>query len=233
MPMTPKQSPRFAVIATSITGPSTRITSLAGRPTGASGASSMIPVWSSPSISSRAEQSMPALSTPRILARFRTWPVPGMTTPGAANTPFMPRWTFGAPQTTSATSLPVSTRQRLRRSALGCGRTSVTRATLNGDRSAPRVSIPSTSRPSMVSRATICSRVASVSRCSFSQGSVNFIATGRHAWSGRRAPRSRSGAASGDRPRRRSEDRGCRTSASRRGRCPCRRRTPARSRGRR
>ena len=43
MPSTPKQSLRFGVTATSITGPSTLIASLAGRPTGASAASSMIP----------------------------------------------------------------------------------------------------------------------------------------------------------------------------------------------
>ena len=43
MPSTPKQSLRFGVTATSITGPSILIASLAGRPTRASPASSMIP----------------------------------------------------------------------------------------------------------------------------------------------------------------------------------------------
>ena len=155
IPSTPKQSPRFGVTATSITGPSTEITSLAGRPTGAPGASSMIPSWSSPSSNSLAEHSMPLLSTPRMRARLSAWPVAGMTTPGGANTAFMPAWTLGAPHTTSVSSLPVSTRQTLRRSASGWRRTSVTSATLKGDRSAPRLSTPSTSKPSMVSLATI------------------------------------------------------------------------------
>ena len=101
MPRTPKQSLRFGVTATSITGPSTLIASLAGRPTGASAGSSMIPAWSSPSSSSRAEHSMPLLSTPRIVTRFRTSPVPGMVVPTGANTAFMPARTLGAPHTTS------------------------------------------------------------------------------------------------------------------------------------
>ena len=46
---------------------------------------------------------MPLLSTPRIVARFRTSPVPGMTVPTGANTAFMPACTLGAPHTTSTT----------------------------------------------------------------------------------------------------------------------------------
>ena len=119
MPSTPKQSLRLGVTATSITGPSSLITSLAGTPTGASAGSSMMPAWSSPSSSSAAEHSMPLLSTPRIRAGFSGSPVAGMIAPTGANTAFMPACTLGAPHTTSATSLPVSTRQTLQPLGIG------------------------------------------------------------------------------------------------------------------
>ena len=62
---------------------------------------------------------MPLLSTPRIRACWSGSPVAGMIVPTGANTAFMPACTLGAPHTTSATSLPVSTRQTRSRSALG------------------------------------------------------------------------------------------------------------------
>ena len=176
MPRTEKQSPRFGVTLTSITGSSRPAHRAYGTPTGASSGRSRMPAWSSPSPISRSDSSMPALRTPRISPTFSVMPVPGMNVPGGANTPFMPVRAFGAPQTTRTVPSPVSTVQTRSRSAFGCGTASITRAMRNGARAAPRSSTPSSSRPMRVSVSVICSSVASVSRCVFSQERVNFIA---------------------------------------------------------
>ena len=210
MPATPKQSLRSGVSLISITGPSRPSALTAGVPTSASGGSSMIPSCSSPSLSSRIEHSMPTLATPRIVAFFKTSPETGMIEPSGANTAFMPVRALGAPQTTSNTPCLVSTVHSRSRSALGCWRASRTKATLKAARSAPGSVTPSTSRPSIVNRSQIAWSEASVARCSLSQGSVNFIATARHRWWGYPRARSRSGAASADRPRRRCAGRECR-----------------------
>jgi hypothetical protein len=120
MPSTPRQSPRLGVTLISITGSSMPSTDAAGAPTGVSAGRSMMPSWSSPSCSSRAEHSMPLLSSPRILLDLSVMPVPGMTLPDGAKMPFMPVRAFGAPQITCTVSLPVLTRQTRSRSALGC-----------------------------------------------------------------------------------------------------------------
>ena len=80
----------------------------------------MMPLWSSPSFSSRAEHSMPTLATPRIVAFFRTSPETGMTEPSGAKMALIPVRALGAPQTTSNTPSLVSTVHTRSRSAFGC-----------------------------------------------------------------------------------------------------------------
>src|SRR5215813_920262 len=89
----------------------------------------------------------------------------------------MPARAFGAPQTTctGAPPSPVSTMQTRRRSALGCCSAEMTRAMENGASAFALSSMLSTSSPIMVSLSASFSRGSSVSRCSFSQESVNFI----------------------------------------------------------
>ena len=118
---------------------------------------------------------MPREATPRITVSFSNAPVRGMTVPAGANTPFIPVWAFGAPQTTWTCPFPVSTTQTFSRSALGCRSAETTRAAVKGSRPAARFSTPSTSWPSMVSRSTIAASGASVSRCSLSQARVVFM----------------------------------------------------------
>jgi hypothetical protein len=70
----------------------------------------MIPEWSSPRPSSRAEQIMPSETCPYVV-RAAIAKSPGSTAPGRATTTSWPSYTFGAPQTmpreaTSAGSLP-------------------------------------------------------------------------------------------------------------------------------
>src|SRR5690606_39547182 len=86
-----------------------------------------------------------------------------------------PARAFGAPQTTwIGVPVPVSTDRTRRRSASGCCSAVRILAMTNGF-SAALSSTLSTSRPIMVRRSTISSSEASVSRCSLSQESVNFI----------------------------------------------------------
>jgi hypothetical protein len=80
----------------------------------------MMPSCSSPSLSSRAEQSIPLLATPRIEAFLSASPLAGMTAPIGANTAFMPVRAFGAPHTTSSSPSRVSTVHTRSRSAFGC-----------------------------------------------------------------------------------------------------------------
>src|SRR6201988_697284 len=87
----------------------------------------------------------------------------------------MPARAFGAPHTTctGAPPSPVSTMQTRRRSALGCCSAEMTRAMENGASAFALSSMLSS--PIMVSLSASFSRGSSVSRCSFSQESVNFI----------------------------------------------------------
>ncbi len=123
---------------------------------------------------------MPRLSTPRILPTSSVMFLPGMKVPGAENTLFMPARALGAPHTTwiggsPLPTWPMSTMQTRRRSALGCFSAETTEAMTKGASSAALSSTFSTSSPIMVSLSTISGRDASVSRCSLSQGRVNFI----------------------------------------------------------
>src|SRR5665213_2506279 len=87
-----------------------------------------------------------------------------------------PAQALGAPQTISFTPSMVSTRQTRRRSALGCWAASTTRATVNAASLAAGSATRSTSSPAMVMASTTSATPAAVSRCSFSQARVNFIA---------------------------------------------------------
>ena len=118
---------------------------------------------------------MPRDSTPRMVVGLRVMPVPGTWAPTGAKTPFMPVRALGAPQTTCTTSVPVSTRHSLRRSASGCGTASITSATMKGASASAALCTLSTSRPMRVSVPAISSSVAAVSRWSLSQERVNFI----------------------------------------------------------
>ena len=82
---------------------------------------------------------------------------------------------LGAPQTISLRPSLVSTWQTRSRSALGCCTASTILATEKAASLAAGFSTCSTSSPAMVMASTTCSTVASVSRCSLSQESVNFI----------------------------------------------------------
>ncbi len=136
----------------------------------------MMPSWSSEIIISASESSMPRLSTPRILPTSSVMFLPGMKVPGAENTPFMPARALGAPHTTwIGFPSPMSTMQTRSRSAFGCFSAEMTLAMTKGLSSAALSSTCSTSSPIMVSLSTISGREASVSRCSLSQGRVNFI----------------------------------------------------------
>ncbi len=142
-----------------------------------------MPSWSSEIIISASDSSMPRLSTPRILPTSSTMFLPGMKVPGAENTPFMPARALGAPHTTwigfsPLATWPISTMQTLRRSAFGCFSAEMTEAMTKGASCAALSSTFSTSRPIMVSLSTISASEASVSRCSLSQGRVNFMIGG-------------------------------------------------------
>ena len=138
----------------------------------------MMPSWSSEICSSAAEHSMPRLSTPLMVPTPSVMFLPGMNVPGGENTLIRPARAFGAPQTTctGAPPSPVSTMQTRRRSAFGCCSAEITRAIENGASALALSSICSTSSPIMVSLSASFSSGSSVSRCSFSQESVNFMA---------------------------------------------------------
>ena len=119
---------------------------------------------------------MPFDSTPRMTPAAKVMPLPGMNVPTGENTARMPVRALGAPQTTwTGAPLPASTEQTRSRSALGCGFASMTEATTKpASRAAGSVRC-STSRPIRVRVSTIVWRLASVSRWSLSQDSVNFM----------------------------------------------------------
>src|SRR6516165_9686639 len=103
---------------------------------------------------------------------------PGINAPGGTKTPFMPARAFGAPHTTCTGSpLPLSTMHTRSRSALGCCSAETTRAMEKGASNLPRSKTFSTSSPIIVSLSTTAASGASLSRCSLSQASVNFISS--------------------------------------------------------
>ena len=86
-----------------------------------------------------------------------------------------PSFAFGAPQTTSFISLPISTLQILRRSALGCFFEVNIFPTIKSSKSFSGLMMFSTSKPISVRLLVISSNEELVSKCSLSQDKVNFI----------------------------------------------------------
>ena len=149
-------------------------------PIGASAASSSRPPWSSLSLSSRAEHSMPWLSTPRSLLKRMRKGLPsspgGNSDPTRATGTRMPTRALGAPQTIlSKAAWPTSTRQTRSLSALGCcaaSRISPTTTWLNGGAAG---TASSTSMPAMVRVSASCFVVRGGLQNSRSQLSGNCI----------------------------------------------------------
>ena len=108
MPTIERQSGRLGVISQSITVSLILCHSVKSSPTGVSSGKIMMPLWSSPSPSSRLEQFMPQESTPRSLPFLIVTP-PGSVAPMRAVTVLSPCSKFWAPQTTwRGTDLPVA-----------------------------------------------------------------------------------------------------------------------------
>src|SRR6266704_6200738 len=98
MPRTDRQYPRSGVTSRSSTMSSSPTSGRAGSPGAAeSGGSTMIPVWSSPIPSSRAEQIMPSEIRSYVLRAAIANP-PGRTVPGGATTTRSPTAKLNAPQ---------------------------------------------------------------------------------------------------------------------------------------
>ncbi len=133
-----------------------------------------MPAWSSPSPSSRAEQSIPCDSTPRMADFLISIPLVGMIVPTLASATLMPARAFGAPQTTCSSPCAAFTLQTRSLSACGCFSASMISATTNGFSACDLSSTDSTSRPMAVSVAAMVSSEASVARNFFSIESGNF-----------------------------------------------------------
>ena len=149
-------------------------------PTGAASSSTSRPPWSSDSFSSRAEHSMPWLSTPRSLPSLIANGLPsspgGSAAPTRAHGTLMPGRTFGAPQTMfSVAPEPSSTWQTLRRSAFGCRSTESTFATTTPANGGATGRASSTSMPDMVSRSASSAVPIGGSQNSRNQDSGNCI----------------------------------------------------------
>ena len=134
------------------------------RPTGAVSGRISRPPWSSDSFSSRAEHSMPWLSTPRSLPSLISKGLPASSSAGGNSAPtkahgtLMPARTLGAPQTMLSTlPVPASTRQTFRRSAFGWRSTDSTCATTTLSKGGATGRSSSTSMPDSVSNSANCS----------------------------------------------------------------------------
>src|SRR6185369_9385024 len=148
-------------------------------PTGASSANTSSPAWSSDRPSSRAEHSMPWLSTPRIFAALisKGWPFsPCSLAPTSAQGTFWPAATLGAPHTMlSIWPVPASTLHSDSRSALGWLSFSSTLATTTPENGGATGWQSSTSSPDMVSRCDSSSVEMGGSTSVRSQRSENCI----------------------------------------------------------
>src|SRR5690606_17492687 len=144
-------------------------------PGASSAGSSSRPAWSCDRPSSRAEHSMPADCTPRILATPILMP-PGSSAPTRASGTVSPAAALGAPQTICSSSPePSSTWQTRSLSASGCGAMATMRATTTPVKGGAAGAVSSTSRPAMVSRCASSSvAIAGMTRAR-SQDSGNCI----------------------------------------------------------
>ena len=157
---------------------------------------------------------MPFDSTPRIAATFSTMPLAGTTAPAGPNTPSKPARALGAPQTTCSGSPPESTDRTCSLSACGCGAAVRTRAIRNADSFSAGLSMLSTSWPMRFSISATPWASASVSRCSLSQLSENFMPILLRSMWERPKRQIHNASTSVDRRRRRRAGRPCHISAS-------------------
>ena len=152
MPTIDRQSGRFGVISRSSTVSPAPMKSAMGWPTGASAGSTQMPEWSCPSPSSRREQHMPQLTTPRSFD-FLILKSPGSTAPTSATGTLMSAAMFGAPQTIcTGSSAPTSTVTTCMWSESGCGSQVSTCPTTTPSKASPVFSTPSTPVPVKSSR---------------------------------------------------------------------------------
>src|SRR5690606_16597431 len=155
------QCARFGVSFSAWTASSSSSAPRRSAPGGASTSSDIRPLWSSDRPSSRAEHSIPSLSTPRIVTGLISRP-PGSCAPGSAHGTHMSGFTFGAPQTiVRSRPSPASTSQTDSLAAFGWRATLRTRATTTPWNGGAAALVSSTSRPAMVSRSAISSLVQS------------------------------------------------------------------------
>src|SRR6185436_9440847 len=162
------------VISTSRTESPPLITEASGTPICGSPGSTQMPCDSSLNPSSRSEQIIPSDSTPRIFD-LRSLVPSGSLLPICATATFCPAATFGAPHTIeSRAGPPMSTEQRLRRSALGCWPLSTTwPTTIAGSNVTPR-STDSTGSPRVARSCSSSSGEPARSPQSASQFQVTF-----------------------------------------------------------
>ena len=155
IPIMDRQSGRLGVISQSSTVSLEPTYSANGMPQGVSSGRIMMPEWSPPRPSSRAEQFMPMDTTPRSLL-FLILTSPGSTAPIMAVTMWSPASKFCAPQTicsgaglppASRFLSPTSTEHTYMWSLSGCGVLVSTLAVTTWSKDSPTVSIASTSVP--------------------------------------------------------------------------------------
>ncbi len=180
-PSTERQSARLGVSLMTKTLSSSARTRRTSAPTGASAGSARSPLWSCDSPSSRAEQSIPRLSTPRIVATLisngRSGDSPGSRAPTTASGAFMPAATLGAPHTTcNGSPLPTATRHTVSLSAFGWRSMASTSPTTTPEKPGATGRTSSTSSPDIVSRCASSSVVNAGSTIVRSQRSENCMA---------------------------------------------------------
>ena len=134
-----------------------------------------MPVRSGESPSSSAEQTIPAESMPRRVAASMVRP-PGSRPPGRMYGTCAPTYRLGAPVTTVTVPwLPTSSFATYRLSALGCGSSATTLATLIPSHAVPTSITSSTSVPDMFRRWTSSSSGSVMSTSSRSQLNGTFM----------------------------------------------------------
>ncbi len=184
MPCTLRQCARLGVSLSVNSVSSRRSHCRSSAPGGASAPSSSRPPWSSAMPSSRAEHSMPRLSTPRSLPTLISNAAApsaagGSCAPTSASGALSPTRALGAPQTTCSRPArvcsPAATLQTRRRSALGCGSASTISPTTTPANGGATGRSASTSRPAIVSSSASCCVSSGGSQNSRSQDSGNCM----------------------------------------------------------
>src|SRR5215216_1448789 len=144
------------------------VTSPYGTPSGESGGSTRMPEWSSPRPSSRAEQSIPSESMPRI-PRLEIVRPSGISVPSVASVTTSPGSKLNAPhQTWCSTPSPESTQTRWVLRASGCCSVRMMRAVTTPGTPPVRM-VSSTGRPSMASMSDSSSRSSGSGSATYSR----------------------------------------------------------------